>query len=103
MKCLQAFKKLQNLDVRDNKIEKIEEIDYIKDLNLLRDLRVEGNKLCDVEESRLTILNSLQQLEILDGIEVTAEEKIKAINYFGADLEERKKILEKYFGMQAPE
>ena len=42
---------------------------------------------------RRRVLVRVQQLSLLDGIVVSAEEKVKALNMHGADVEHRKEVL----------
>jgi Leucine-rich repeat (LRR) protein len=104
---LTEFLKLQRLDIANNTIENVGDVEYLVSMPLLRNLALQGNpfRMNDQPENEFDtfasykhhVLNVLRQLSILDGEEITAEEKITAANMFGEDEPHRQEILQRYF------
>ena len=107
---------LTSLDLADNPIAAPEEVTHLAGLPLLRDLYFQVSEEETTAEQNVDqaeektpeekvhykwiVLNLCRQISILNGIEVTPEEKVKAANLFGEDIPERQQILDKYFGPQ---
>ncbi|KAF4735285.1 hypothetical protein FOZ62_030266 [Perkinsus olseni] len=70
------------LDLRDNRIEDSTQLLYISGMGikqlLLRGSREHRNAICDDQDYRLTALQTLPDLEVLDGRIVTEEERREA-------------------------
>ncbi|XP_075589797.1 LOW QUALITY PROTEIN: uncharacterized protein LOC124495798 [Dermatophagoides farinae] len=69
---------LQELYLRKNEIEDINEILHLSQLQFLKKLSLEDNPCTNVDNYRLTILKALPNLEFLDNVKVTAEELYQA-------------------------
>ena len=59
---------LQELYIRNNKIEHLYEICYLKDLPNLRILWLADNPCANVENYRMTVLRNLPNLQKLDNV-----------------------------------
>ncbi|KAM8882869.1 LOW QUALITY PROTEIN: leucine-rich repeat and guanylate kinase domain-containing protein [Synchiropus picturatus] len=87
---LVGFRNLQLLgviNVENNLIPRIEECKHIAHLFLLVELNMLQNPVKEVQDYRLSIVFLLQRLTMLDKEEVTAEEKVQAINRYDPPLE----------------
>ncbi|KAM9823970.1 LOW QUALITY PROTEIN: leucine-rich repeat and guanylate kinase domain-containing protein [Neosynchiropus ocellatus] len=85
-----GFRNLQLLgviNVENNLIPRIEECKHIAHLFLLVELNMLQNPVKEVQDYRLSIIFLLQRLTMLDKEEVTAEEKVEAINKYDPPLE----------------
>ncbi|XP_053719680.1 leucine-rich repeat and guanylate kinase domain-containing protein isoform X2 [Synchiropus splendidus] len=85
-----GFRNLQLLgviNVENNLIPRIEECKHIAHLFLLVELNMLQNPVKEVQDYRLSIIFLLQRLTMLDKEEVTAEEKVEAINRYDPPLE----------------
>eukprot|EP00056_Hartaetosiga_gracilis_P000567 m.39031 g.39031 ORF g.39031 m.39031 type:complete len:232 (-) comp10258_c0_seq1:202-897(-) len=69
---------LRELYLRKNKIEDINEIGYLKELNRLTILWMSDNPVSKTDHYRLTLIRNLPKLEKLDNIDVTEEEREEA-------------------------
>ena len=65
---------------------------YIEQLPLLTELEMCFNPIMDKKLYRLQVLFHIPQLRMLDGMEIQAEEKVKAENLHGVDLADRETI-----------
>eukprot|EP00826_Nyctotherus_ovalis_P042292 TRINITY_DN4331_c0_g2_i1.p1 TRINITY_DN4331_c0_g2~~TRINITY_DN4331_c0_g2_i1.p1 ORF type:complete len:194 (-),score=78.92 TRINITY_DN4331_c0_g2_i1:107-688(-) len=92
LKGLEQNEYLRFLDVSGNKIDKARQVSYIEELPLLTELDMSFNPIQERKCYRLQILYKIPQLRRLDGVEITAKEKVKAENLHGTDLEDRKMI-----------
>lgn len=92
LKGLEQNEYLRFLDVSGNKIDKARQVSYIEELPLLTELDMSFNPIQERKCYRLQILYKIPQLRKLDGVEITAKEKVKAENLHGTDLEDRKMI-----------
>ena len=63
----------------------IAEIRYIRELRLLRKLSFQRNPIQEMSDYRLSILFRLQMLKNLDGIDVTANEKVRVVSVYRID------------------
>ncbi|XP_028414468.1 leucine-rich repeat and guanylate kinase domain-containing protein-like isoform X2 [Dendronephthya gigantea] len=82
LKGLQEHEFLQEINLEGNQIIDIAEIRYIRELRLLRKLNFQRNPIQEMSDYRLSILFRLQTLKNLDGVDVTANEKVHATNMF---------------------
>lgn len=92
LKGLEQNEFLRFLDMSGNKIDKVGQVSYIEELPLLTELDMSFNPIQERKCYRLQILYKIPQLRKLDGVDITAKEKIKAENLHGTDLEDRKTI-----------
>ena len=51
-----------------------------------------GNPVCDEDHYRLRVLLRLQRVGLLDGVDVSPEEKVKALNLHGRDVKNREGV-----------
>ena len=75
------------LDLSNNFLDDAEEIGVFFDIRAMRDLKLMGNplvpeSLAEKVKYRLRTLHILSRLTILDGMTVTSEEKVAALNMF---------------------
>lgn len=93
-----ACKALQELYLRQNKIEDINELLYLIELPELRKLWLAENPCAEFDNYRQTVLKALPNLEYLDNIRVTPEEVMKAeregydLQWPGSDIEDNEEI-----------
>jgi len=92
LKGIEQNEFLRFLDMSGNKINKVRQVSYIEELPLLTELDMSFNPIQERKCYRLQILYKIPQLRKLDGVDITAKEKIKAENLYGTDLEDRKTI-----------
>ncbi|XP_053561219.1 leucine-rich repeat-containing protein 9 [Bombina bombina] len=74
--------KLRKLYVACNKIQDISEVEKLDTLTSLQELSVFGNPISRKKGHREQLVLQLQQLQILDGIHITSEERARAQMYF---------------------
>lgn len=96
---LQDISSLRFLNVSMNNIQKVLQLQHIEQLSLLTDLDLCFNPIQNKKHYRSQALFHIPQLRMLDGQEITGEEKVKAENLHGVDLNDREKI----FLSQLPE
>lgn len=60
----------------------LKEIDYLVDLNLLRDLNLINNPINKAENYRLSVVFKLPKLNILDRIKIDPTDKVNSKNLF---------------------
>ena len=65
---------------------------YIEDLPLLTEFDLSFNPIQCKKYYRFQVLYRIPQLRRLDGVDITAKEKVKAENLHGLDLDDRKTI-----------
>eukprot|EP00357_Protocruzia_adherens_P036799 CAMPEP_0115043374 /NCGR_PEP_ID=MMETSP0216-20121206/46831_1 /TAXON_ID=223996 /ORGANISM="Protocruzia adherens, Strain Boccale" /LENGTH=254 /DNA_ID=CAMNT_0002425683 /DNA_START=245 /DNA_END=1009 /DNA_ORIENTATION=+ len=92
LKGLESLHGLRFLNLAGNEIEKINQIRRIEDLPLLSELDLCFNPVQEKKYYRMQILFKAPHIRLLDGQPATAEEKVKAENLFGLEVEERGKI-----------
>lgn len=97
LRGLEDLISLMKLNLSSNLIEKINQCEYLEDLSLLSDLDFTDNPITKKKLYMLRVLFKLRQLRSLDGAPATAELKIKAENFYGLDLEDRRAIFEEIF------
>lgn len=97
LRGLEFLTNLMTLLLVGNRIRKVNQSRHLTSLALLSDLDLCSNPVQDVKLYRLQVLFRLPQLRTLDGRNVMAEEKIKAENLFGLDLEDMKAIFKEIF------
>ena len=73
-------------------MSKVRQIVHIEDLPLLTELDFSFNPIQMKKYYRFQVLYRVPQLRKLDGVDITAKEKVKAENLHGLDLEDRKTI-----------
>ena len=82
---LQKCAQLTLVDVADNALSVVRQVEWIKPLPMLTTLTLAGNELAGLPFYRLRVVMRLQRITLLDGMAVTSEEKVKAINLYGGD------------------
>jgi len=85
------------LVVKNNSFTKIQTMEHLVNLALLSDLDFSNNPVTQMKHYRLRVTFKLPQLRKLDEVSVTAEEKIKAENLYGLDVEDRKALFNQIF------
>jgi protein phosphatase 1 regulatory subunit 7 len=92
LKGLESIQSLRFLNLSLNQVYKVRQLIYIEQLPLLTELEMCFNPIMDKKLYRLQMLFHIPQLRMLDGIQIQAEEKIKAENLHGVDLADRETI-----------
>ena len=69
---------LHHVDARGNQLEHVRQTEFLADLQWLHHLLLTGNPCCAKPHYRLRAAFRLQTLQTLDGVTVTAEEKVRA-------------------------
>lgn len=80
-------KNLRDLFLRHNEISSFEELQYLKKLPALRSLWLSENPITSDPNYRMRVIHELPNLIKLDEADVTEEEKKKAIEFNGSDIE----------------
>ena len=89
---LQWVESLRHLDLSLNNVLKVLQLRYIENLALLTELDLSFNPVMNKKHYRSQVLFHIPQLRSLDGVLIQAEEKVKAENLHGTDLNDREKI-----------
>lgn len=97
LKGTEDLEHLMTLVLKNNNFTKINTMDHLVNLALLSDLDFTSNPVTEKKHYRLRVTFKLPQLRKLDGVSVTAEEKIKAENLYGLDVEDRKALFNQIF------
>jgi Leucine-rich repeat (LRR) protein len=92
LKGLESTLSLRFLNLALNNVSKVGQLVYIENLPLLTQLDLCFNPIQNKKHYRLQVLFHIPQLRQLDGVEVLSEEKVKAENLHGMDLNDRKLI-----------
>ncbi|CAG9331722.1 unnamed protein product [Blepharisma stoltei] len=100
LRGLEESESLMTLLLRGNGIRKVNSLSPIVDLALLSDIDLTENPVVEKQMYRLRVAYKLPQLRSLDNEHVTAEEKIKAENLYGLDLEDRMALFNQIFPNQ---
>ena len=77
-----------------NNIGKAGQLAYIENLPLLTEIDLCCNPIQNRKFYRLQVLFHIPQLRLLDGVVITAEDKIKAENLHGLDMADRELIFQ---------
>jgi hypothetical protein len=71
----QSFPKLNKLDLQENGISEVKELAHLRKLGAtLRDLRLSGNPIAELETYKSDVLINLPLLKVLDGEPITDED-----------------------------
>lgn len=97
LRGLEFLESLMVLSLNGNLIKNINSLDRVAQIALLSDLELLNNPVQEKQYYRLRVVFKLPQLRSLDGAPFSAEEKIKAENLFGLDLEDKKAIFNRVF------
>jgi Leucine-rich repeat (LRR) protein len=73
---LRKCEKLHNLNAQNNKISKIRQVEFLSDLQWLQHLQLTGNSCCEKPFYRARVVFRLSNLQALDLVSVSAEEKV---------------------------
>ncbi|XP_069888543.1 leucine-rich repeat-containing protein 9 [Dipodomys merriami] len=79
---LQSLEKLEKLFLAYNKIQDIAELEKLDVISSLRELTVYGNPICRKVLHRHVLIFRLPNLQMLDGIPITSEDRAKAEFHF---------------------
>ncbi|XP_072196544.1 leucine-rich repeat and guanylate kinase domain-containing protein isoform X2 [Excalfactoria chinensis] len=82
LKGLEGHDLLEVINLEDNKIAELSELEYIKDLPLLRTLCLLKNPVQEQTDYWLYVIFMLQQLTELDLKKISVEEKVDAVNQY---------------------
>lgn len=97
---------LEEIYMRKNEISDINQVDYLKNLKKLRILWLSENPCCADSKYRLKVINKLPQLNKLDDVVITPEEKRVAqtieINYEGNQIYESPNYLKEEIKEESP-
>lgn len=94
LKGLQETESLRFLRMQLNTVGKIGQLAFIENLPLLTELDLSCNPVQNRKFYRLQVLFHIPQLRSIDGVTILAEEKIKAENLHGLDLNDRELIFQ---------
>ena len=97
LKGVEDLESLMILKLKGNLIRKVNTLDHLIDLALLTELDLSENLVCEKEHYRLRVAYKLPQISTLDSLKISAEEKIKAENLYGLDIEDRKALFNQIF------
>lgn len=75
-----------------NNISKVGQLKYIENLPLITEVDFCVNPIQNCKYYRLQCMFHMPQLRMLDGVEISSEEKVKAENLHGYDLQDREII-----------
>ncbi|GMI12907.1 hypothetical protein TrLO_g3694 [Triparma laevis f. longispina] len=93
LKGLPECLNLREVDLGNNEIKVIRQVEFLAKISKLAQLNLKGNDCSKLEFYRLRVMSRLSGLAVLDGEDVSAEEKVKAVNLYGgegSDLANRK-------------
>lgn len=100
LSCLEHCYRLQRLNVSHNDIVSMNELNYLIPLPFFQQLELVGCPVRNQEDSpvfyRARVLRRLQQLIELDGDEISAKDKMKALTMHGSEVASRKEVLAKF-------
>ncbi|KAG1668378.1 hypothetical protein FOA52_004887 [Chlamydomonas sp. UWO 241] len=85
------------LDVGHNRLESLHDLAHVAHLGRLCELAVAGNPLERFLDIRLHLVDLLPHVSTLDGVAVSAKEKVLSANMHGADAEARRTIRRRFF------
>ena len=107
LKPLKNCFKLKELYLRKNNISSLKEIDYLKNLQCLKILRLEENPICKLKNYTNYILHVLPNLYKLDSFEIEKSKRFKTLQTINQtdckrDSGERKILLKRVFSSIVP-
>lgn len=82
---LEGRSNLKVLDLSHNQIERVKEVEAVKDSLYLSTLALVGNPVVEKEHYRLRVLVRLQTITLLDERAVSPQEKVDAINLYAVE------------------
>ncbi|GMH61887.1 hypothetical protein TrST_g1057 [Triparma strigata] len=100
LKGLSGCLNLREIDLGNNEIKVIRQVEFLTKIGKLAQLNLKDNECSKLEFYRLRVLSRLSGLAVLDSEDVSAEEKVKAVNLYGgegSDLVNRKATWAKCF------
>lgn len=92
LRGLEFLTNLRFLNLSLNKIEKIQQLRYIESLENLTELGLCFNPIQNRKHYTIQVLFHIPQLRMLDGVDIKAEEKVKAENLHGVDRSDKQTI-----------
>jgi internalin A len=92
LRGLQSIQSLKFLNLSLNNVGKVRQLKYIENLPLITEVDLCVNPIQSSKYYRLQTLFHMPQLRMLDGVEISSEEKVKAENLHGYDLQDREII-----------
>jgi Leucine-rich repeat (LRR) protein len=94
LRGLENLEHLKFLNLSLNNISKVRQSQYIENLATLTELDLCYNPIQNKKYFRMQMLFHIPQLRMLDGVNITSEEKIKAENLHGFDQSDRELIFQ---------
>nr|XP_002129189.3 leucine-rich repeat and guanylate kinase domain-containing protein-like [Ciona intestinalis] len=79
---LEGMNDLCLLNCEGNQLSDLAEIQYIESIQSIRTLNFVNNPMVEAEEYRKSVIFAMQQITELDGVPVSVEEKVMAVNLF---------------------
>ena len=92
LRGLETIESLKFLNISMNNVKKINQLRFIENLPLLTEVDLCVNPVQNCRYYRLQCLFHMPQLRMMDGVEITNEEKVKAENLHGFDYQDREII-----------
>jgi len=92
LRGLEQIESLKFLNVSLNNVQKINQLKFIENLPLLTEVDFSVNPLQCCKYYRQQCLFHMPQLRMVDGVEITSEEKVKSENLHGFDTQDREII-----------
>lgn len=92
LKGLLELISLRTLCLADNLVKNIRELKYLENLAFLSIIDFSFNPIQNRKFYKMQVLQKLPQIRTLDGVNISPEEFVKAENFYGVDLENRKRI-----------
>eukprot|EP01119_Soliformovum_irregulare_P016331 TRINITY_DN4704_c2_g3_i1.p1 TRINITY_DN4704_c2_g3~~TRINITY_DN4704_c2_g3_i1.p1 ORF type:complete len:184 (-),score=67.75 TRINITY_DN4704_c2_g3_i1:708-1259(-) len=83
-----SMPKLNKVDLSNNRIQFFRQLEKFLETPTIKELTLTGNPVCKITNYRYFIIKNLPDLEILDGKEVTPEDRESAVTAF----EEKPKV-----------
>lgn len=95
---LSGLTTLKMLDIADNKINQVFEIKHIKSIKAMVSVDFRNNPFTEIRFYKHIVLHDLTFILEMDGKRLTEKEFVETEVFFGADLQEKKKIADRHLG-----
>lgn len=92
---------LRCVNLKHNYICGVRQMEYLAKLRCLDTLLLNGNTVTSATDFYFRVILRLENLEWLDKREVSSEDRIKAHNVYGAELEHRLEVHQRHVGVEA--
>lgn len=94
------FGSLRLLSLGGNELALVSELGHLRGLQQLRHLNLVGNPICQQPNYRFLVIDQLQQLQVLDTVEISKQERDVAPFIASQDRAQREMILSNHFEIQ---